>query len=44
MKANRILNLVIGILGIVVSLLMLLIGKETAGIVLLVFSSFCLLR
>ena len=43
-KANRILNLAIGVLGIAVSVLMLLTGRETAGVVLLVFSSFCLLR
>ena len=44
MKANRILNLAIGALGVAVSVLMLLTGRETAGVVLLVFSSFCLLR
>ena len=45
MKANRILNLVVvGVLGVAASLLMLLTGRETAGIVLLVFSCFCLLH
>ena len=31
MKANRILNLVVGVLGVAASLLMLLTGRETAG-------------
>ena len=44
MKVNRILNLVVGVLGVAASLLMLLTGRETAGVVLLVFSCLCLLH
>ena len=44
MKANRILNLVVGVLGVAASLLMLLTCRETAGVVLLVFSCLCLLH